>query len=133
MYGSNSSTAKVVIAVQESSVNRYKHDLLFYCSAIHLPFYKRVGAIQYRKYECFFAWVIRFENDCGFVSFFSKMSVNTVFVMFTLASTNHFIWLQPWKSTTLSHSWYQVKFSEQFCPRTFLAHGLIFIFFKVFF
>jgi hypothetical protein len=43
--------AKVAIAVQESSVNRYKLDLLFYLvPAIHLPFYKRVGVIQYRKY-----------------------------------------------------------------------------------
>jgi hypothetical protein len=35
-------------------------------------------------------------KNCCFITFFSKMSVNTVFVILTLASVNHFIWLQPY-------------------------------------
>jgi hypothetical protein len=57
---------------------------------------------------------------------FSKMSVNTVLVILTLASVNHFIGFSHIKIDYFIPLLVPSKFSEQFYPKIFLARGLIF-------
>jgi hypothetical protein len=103
---------------------------LYLVRVIHLPS-TCVDAIRYRMCNA------SSEGSLGskmmaVYHLFSKMSVNTVLVILTLASVNHFISASAiLKSTTLS-CWYQVKFSEAILSQNFLG-SLIFIMFEVFF
>jgi hypothetical protein len=85
------------------------------CSAKHLPFFKPVDAIRYRQGQGHWSQILWL-----FYHLFVKMPIDAVLAMFNFASVNHLISASAISnSTTLSHNWYQVKFSSAILPQNF--------------